>query len=379
MAVKNEQVRTQLIRARTALYIEQPMYGVLALRLKMVEHANDPRIKTLAVSAKAIHYNPDYVATLDAFYTMSAIAHELQHIMLDHLDRRMGRTPGRWNAACDYVVNAGIKKDGFRLHPNWLYKKEFEGMTSDHVYSLLPEDPDGSGKDPGGQDGGGDWGALDDMIPGDPIDSDEAKTDWEVAIVGAARIAKEAGKLPASMERFMDKLLNNKVNWKERLRRFAMQHAKNDFSWSRPQRRMIPYGYYLPSLHSESMALLVNSIDTSGSIDDYILNLFGAEVLAAKNAARPNSMVNIYCDAAVNHVDTFGEYDQVEFKMHGGGGTDFRPPFAYIEEQGLKPSCLIYLTDGYGPFPEAAPPYPVLWVMTTDVVAPWGETIRIET
>lgn len=377
MAVKNKEVQTQFIRARTALYIEQPMYGVLALRLRMVEHVNDPRIKTLAVSSKNIHYNPDYVATLDPLETMSAIAHELQHIMLDHLDRRMGRTPGRWNAACDYVVNAAIKRDGFRLNKHWLYKKEFEGMTSDHVYALLPEDGGGGGDEPG--DGPNDWGAMDDMIPGDPMDADEAKTDWEVAIVGAARIAKEAGKLPASMERFIDKLMNNKVHWRERLRRFAMQYSKNDFSWMRPQRRMLPYGIFLPSLHSESMQLLINSIDTSGSIDEYTLNMFGAEVIAAKNAASPDSMVNIYCDAAVNHVDTFGQFDEVKFKLHGGGDTDFRPPFAYIEEQGLKPSCLIYLTDGYGPFPEAPPPYPVLWVMTTNVVAPWGETIRIET
>lgn len=379
MAVKNEQVRIQLIRARTALYIEQPMYGVLALRLIMRECINDPRVQTACVSVKNIFYNPGYVETLDSFYTMSLLAHELQHIMLDHLDRRMGRTPGRWNAACDYVVNANIKRDGFRLHPDWLYKKEFEGMTAEHIYALLPEDPPGKGHGAGGTPGPGDWGALDDMIPSDSAETDEAKVDWEVAIVGAARIASEAGKLPASMERFMDKLLNNKVNWAERLRRFVMAHAKNDYSWSRPQRRMLPFGYYLPSLHSEVMELMVNAIDTSGSIDEYILNLFGSNVIAARNAAKPEGMMNIYCDAKVNHVDEFGQYDEVKFKAHGGGGTDFRPPFAYIEEKGLKPSCFIYLTDGYGPFPEAPPPYPVLWVMTTDVVAPWGETIRIET
>jgi predicted metal-dependent peptidase len=80
----------------------------------------------------------------------------------------------------------------------------------------------------------------------------------------------------------------------------------------------------------------------------------------------------------VNHVDEFQSGDVLKFEMHGGGGTDFRPPFNYIEQYQIKPACFIYLTDGYGTFPQQAPQYPVLWCITTDVVAPWGQTIRIE-
>lgn len=375
--VKNVEVETQLIRARTALYIDEPFYGVLALRLSMKENY---KIKTLCVSHKHIYYNPDYVATLSPEHTMTAIAHEVEHILKDHLNRRNGRSPGKWNAAADYVVNDALVLDGFSLHKSWLHNIAYRGMTADHIYTLLPDQPDGPGDDP--DDGGGDnddYGAQDDMEPDQSDEErDTATTDWEIAAISAAKIAKEQGKLPASQERFVDELTNGKVNWRERLRRFAMAHAKNDYSWSRPQRRLIPYGHYLPSLHSEAMSMMVAAIDTSGSIDQYTLNLFGSEVIAAKNAARPQSLVNIYCDAAVNHVDTFGEFEEVKFKLHGGGGTDFRPPFLHLDKHGQKPDCLIYLTDGYGTFPADPPPYPVLWVMTTDVKAPWGETIRIE-
>lgn len=361
----------RLTRARTALYIEQPFYGILALRLVLQE---DRSIKTLAVSNSTIYYNPEFIKTLDEQLTMSAVAHELGHIIYDHIDRCGPRNPSKWNAAGDYVINAAIKADGFEISKSWLYNPAYAGMSADHIYTLLP-DEDSNGNGPG--EGGG-WGELDDMVPGDPADAEINQSEWQVAISQAAKIAQEKGLLPASMERVVEKIKGNKVNWRERLRRFAMQFAKDDFSWTRVQRRMLPHGYILPGLHSENMGTLAVVVDTSGSIDQFTLDAFGAEICAMKLAARPERLINIYCDAAVNHVDEFDAYTQPSFKMHGGGGTDFRPPFEYVLRQGLKPDCLIYLTDGEGRFPSKPPPYPVLWVMTTKIVAPWEETIRIE-
>lgn len=36
----------------------------------------------------------------------------------------------------------------------------------------------------------------------------------------------------------------------------------------------------------------------------------------------------------------------------------------------IEPSCLIYITDGYGPAPDNPPPYPVLWILTGDGASP---------
>ena len=125
------------------------------------------------------------------------------------------------------------------------------------------------------------------------------------------------------------------------------------------------------------MGEIVVAIDTSGSIDQPTLNAFGAEIKAIVGNARPKKTTVIYCDAAVNHVDTFEPNDELHFDMHGGGGTNFCPPFEYVAENGLKPVCFVYLTDGYGPFP-SAPEFPTLWCCTTEVVAPFGETVPIE-
>ena len=374
----NETIRKQLVRARTALYIEDPFYGILALRLKLVEKDS---IKTLCVSHSTIYYNPHFVETLSPALTKSAIAHEIGHIIYDHIDRRCGRDPHKWNCAGDYVINAVLHNteyiDGsgkpykaFEIGKNWLYNPAFEGMTSDHIYTLLPDD---DGSDPLGEMQEGE-GFGDET----PEEREAARLDWKIAATQAAAIAQKQGKLPADMARFVEAMVDNKVDWRARLRKFATEVTKADTSWTRAQRRMVPFGYYLPSLHSEAMGTFVSGIDTSGSIDDYTLQMFAAEIQAIRLATTPLKMVNIYCDAEVAHVDEYDQTEELAFKGHGGGGTDFRPVFDYVEENDVKPACLIYLTDGYGPFPDSPPPYPVLWVMTTDVVAPWGETVRIE-
>ena len=69
-------------------------------------------------------------------------------------------------------------------------------------------------------------------------------------------------------------------------------------------------------------------------------------------------------------------------KLHGFGGTDFRPVFQYVdtlidkkEFQNLK--GLIYFTDGYGVFPSKKPPYETAFVFIDDEynnydVPPWA-------
>lgn len=126
------------------------------------------------------------------------------------------------------------------------------------------------------------------------------------------------------------------------------------------------------------MDLAVVVSDDSGSISDKVLSAMSAEINGIRASVRPQQTMHISCDAAINHEQMFEPDDDFVMVSKGGGGTDFHPPFERIEELGLKPDCLVYLTDGYGPFPDQEPQYPVLWCMTTDVVPPWGDYVRIE-
>jgi predicted metal-dependent peptidase len=68
--------------------------------------------------------------------------------------------------------------------------------------------------------------------------------------------------------------------------------------------------------------------------------------------------------------------------LEGGGGTDFRPFFEMLAE-GRDPAqtLCVFLTDGFGVFPEKAPSVPVLWVVTESGLDehrfPFGEVVRL--
>jgi predicted metal-dependent peptidase len=369
----NEEAKTRLIRARVALLVKQPFFGTLALRLKMVPD-NNMKMKTMATDGKHIYYDEEFVMERTHDDLMFIVGHEVGHCVFEHVGRREGRDPKRWNHAADYVVNAILKDADFAIPADALYSPIYAGWSTDEIYKALPPDPPGQSADELMEDGDGDGGSAAD----NKAAREELEGDWKLATVQAANAAAAAGNLPNTLKRFIDELIRGKDDWRGVLWRFATEVTKNDYSYSRLNRKFASIGIYLPGLYSEAMGLFISNIDTSGSISQEVLTAFASEITAIRDAVHPQQLINIYCDAAVNHIDEFDEYDELHFDMHGGGGTDFRPPFQYIADNNLEPKCVVYLTDGYGPFPAVAPPYPVLWLMTTNVEPPWGEKVRIE-
>lgn len=364
----NKHAAMTMTKARTALILDAPFYGQLALRLNMVENNG---IKTMAVNGKTIFYNADFVEKLQPELVKSAIGHEVLHCVFGHIGRLDGRDQRKWNRAGDYVINHVLKESNFQIGDNWLYNPQYANMSADEIYKLLDDSQDDKDDPfdeviPGGQDGSGEG-----------VDANAEALDWRIATIAAANKAKEFGKLPGSLERFVEQFVKPKANWRDLLRNFITEITKNDYAWSRPNRRFLAQGIYLPGLFSESMGEIAVAIDTSGSIDQKTLNKFGSEISAIVDSVRPNRIHVIYCDSHVNHVDTFEQNDELKFKLHGGGGTDFRPPFEYLKENNITPACFIYLTDLYGPIGDA-PHYPVLWACINSNQAPWGTTICIE-
>jgi predicted metal-dependent peptidase len=120
----------------------------------------------------------------------------------------------------------------------------------------------------------------------------------------------------------------------------------------------------------------VIAVDTSGSIDRKALNHFAAEASGVLGAYDTTVRV-IYCDTKVQKEEVFTKADlPMKMKPVGGGGTDFRPAFKYVDKKGYTPACLIYFTDMYGDFPRQEPDYPVMWLTATErKTAPFGQTV----
>jgi predicted metal-dependent peptidase len=360
----NPEIARRMRDARTALVLDHPFFGHLALRLALIEDSNKAG-GTAATDGRAIYYCPTFVASLPQAQLVGLMAHEVLHPALGHTQRRGMREHQRWNVACDYPINSMVLGAGMQLPPDGCVDAELGKLSAEEVYPLLPDDePEVSG-------GCGRWGGVLDAPSGDDA------AEWQVAVVQAAKAARAMGKCPKSAERLLGELLAPKVDWREALRRFVTERAKSEYSWARPNRRHLANGLILPGLYSWQLGAVAVAIDTSGSIGGPELDTFAAELRGVHEDARPSSLAVLYCDAKVHRVDEFTPCDRVELRAEGGGGTDFRPVFDAIAERDEEPACLIYLTDGYGEFPDCAPSYPVLWVMTTEAEAPFGEVVRL--
>jgi predicted metal-dependent peptidase len=85
----------------------------------------------------------------------------------------------------------------------------------------------------------------------------------------------------------------------------------------------------------------------------------------------------LYFDAEVHRVDTYVAGEMLHLEPVGGGGTDFGPCFDWLNEHGIRPQTMVFLTDLYGAFPESAPDYPVIWASTGGRQAPFGSVVPI--
>ena len=362
--------KEKIAKARAQLIIGQPFFGTLALRLKMTE---DNSIPTACTDGEAIYYNSEFAQSITLNELKGLIAHEVLHCAMLHHARRGTRHPKKWNYACDYAINPILIKAKFELPEGGLQDPIYSNKSAEEIYSMLPPEPPGGGSWDDAKPGLGDVMDAPGKVEGQAV----SEAEWKIATVQAAQVAKQAGRLPAELDLFISELLSPQLPWRDILRRFVTIRSKDDYSWARPNRRHIAAGLYLPTAWSESMGPIVLAVDTSGSISQTELDIFSAEINAIVQDTRPSRTYVIYCDTRVHCVEEFSPDEEITLVPHGGGGTDFRPPFDYVENENIEPKCLIYLTDGYGPFPEE-PGYPTLWVCTSEIKAPFGETLEIK-
>lgn len=358
--------------ARTALLLDSPFFGVLALQLLLVESLQH---STMATDAVHLFFNPAFVDTLSRDELIGVIAHEVMHCAAGHCWRKDGREHQQWNVAADYAINQLLTDAGMALPAGALLDAQWAGKSAEYIYARLPQQP----PQPKGGTGACGCGEVLDA----PADSDDdgnappTESDWKQIAAAAVQAAKMRGKLPASLARDFGTLVAPLVDWRSLLRRFVTDTTTSDYSWTQPNRRYLASGLYLPRLHAHACGPIAVAVDTSGSIDTETLRQFASEVNAIAQDVQPARVDIVWCDARVHRVDTFERNETITFTPIGGGGTDFAPVFAHYDASPeLAPACLVYLTDLQGSFPPAAPDYPVLWACTyANGTAPFGEVV----
>ena len=207
---------------------------------------------------------------------------------------------------------------------------------------------------------------------------------WDEAMHQALNLAKAEGKASGGIEEAVRGAHASTVDWRTLLRRYMTDAAKCDYSWSLPNRRFIDSGLYLPSIRSEGIETIAVIVDTSGSLPPATLAEFWAEVREIATELQPESVVVLQVDAAVQDASEYSGADLPdEIAVRGRGGTDFRPGFEWLDEQGIRPGVCLYLTDMLcSSYPEVEPDYPVIWANYAEPPSdwnrqPWGERIDI--
>ncbi len=356
--------RERLVSARIGLLLRHSFFGNLATRLKLVNA--DEWCGTAATDGQTFYYNSRFIMMLKPKEVEFLVAHEVLHVVYDHMGRRNHRDPQMWNIADDYCVNADLKRHKvgqFITTVPCLYEQKYDGKPAEEVYDdlmknvqkismdslidqLLDEHMDGEGDD-------GDEGDDDRPGKGRPKLSQEEKDrirqEMKQAIINAAQSA-EAGSLPLGVERLVRNVTDPVMPWRELIQTNLTSAIRTDYSWMRPSRRGWHMDAVMPGMTPGEEIDVVVALDMSGSISDAQAQAFLGEI-AGMMESFDGYKVHVFCfdtdtynpqDFTSENMDSIDTYEP-----KGGGGTDFDVIFSYLKEAGNVPKRLIVFTDGY--------------------------------
>lgn len=360
-AEKNKIVE-KLVTARIGLLLKHPFFGNLATRLKLID-ATD-WCATLATDGRNFYYNNDFVNRLTPKQTEFGFAHEVLHNVFDHMGRREGRDPEISNIAADYAVNQILKDEKIGEVPNWIkifQNDKYRGWFYEQIYDelektavkiplttlgeLLDEHLDGEGDSSGG-DSNSEGNGPPKLTP---EEKKQIRDEIKEAMIAAAQSAG-AGKVPAGVARLIKDFTEPKMDWRQLLRMNIKSILKSDFSFSRPNRKSQHCGAVLPGMINDETVELCLALDMSGSISDQQARDCISEVKGLMEEFK-DFKLDIWCfDTMVYNHSTFtgDNADEIsEYKLAGGGGTDFDANFRFMKDMDIIPKKFVMFTDGY--------------------------------
>jgi predicted metal-dependent peptidase len=375
-------IERRVQRARIRLAMRQPFLAAALMRLPFRAVKGVSVCPTMATDGYHIFYNPAWCDDLSDSQLRGVLAHELLHVIFDHSARLKGRQPKIWNQACDIAINLLLIEQGFDLPEGGLWDQDYRGMTAEEIYGALQATGRGcemwslSSHSSGTDDGELIDAGSDLLMPDDPAvvplrDAECPDTQELVALQRELRRqasdqlqGRAAGQFRMECEAADESL----VDWRAILRNWLFDRVRSDWSLYPFSKRHIHRGLMLPSPGVEAPGHIVFAIDTSGSMTDDALASVVAELRGFRETF-PCELTVIQADAAIQDVQHYEALDDTptpkRLTIKGRGGTDFRPVFAWIEEQvEIHRPVTIYATDGYGSFPARPPEMPVIWLIT---------------
>lgn len=426
-------IAREITRAKIQLLLTQPFFGNMATGLKIIltDSDNHSWCSTAATDGRRLYMNRGFVSRLTFDELLFVVAHEVLHVVYDHLSRRQGRDPEYYNMAADYVINYTLVKAKIgTMPPVGLFKEEYnDSYTSEQVYDLLMKNQvtiempldqhlDGagsaSGQDDGDDDGDQDGDEGEGGKPGGkqkpgkgkgtikvkvggngdgpPVltkeELDEIRSEVLARTIQAAQAAQQqenAGCIPAGVKRMIAELTEPKMDWRTMLDCHVRSQQKCDFTFQRLSRIELGGGFIFPAEDDDVMVEADVVIDTSGSMSQEMLREICSEIKGIMTSFQDFKLRLCSFDTMLyDYGKTFTpqNIDDIDsYVPKGGGGTDLSCYWDKLKEEGRIPERVVVFTDGYLYGGWGQPDYAeTLWVFYggNKEKAPYGTTVYYE-
>ena len=389
----------RISRARIQLQKQNSFWAYLSLFLKFKEVKKGEMLQdTMGIDTKGnVFYVKEFIDTLNDDELIGLITHEINHLVFLTQLRKGNRDPIGWNIASDLTINALLKNNNFTLPKGGVIPdhnnefnigskiiKDCDKKIAEEIYDEFPKikmkgmifvigDGNNKGKELGkaidvhleskGKDSKGkEKEGL------SPNEKRALEKEWTRRVQEALTASKMKGDLPLGMERLVESLHKEQIDWKSLLQNFITSQIPYDYSYSTPHKKSISCGVYMPNILKEKIEIAL-MIDLSGSIGKKEYADFISEVIGICKAYQERITMRIFShdvECYDNGVVENGNIEKVKkMQLKGGGGTSFETPLKYLKDNNINPKCIIWLTDGYGDSFEK-PKFPILWVLTKD-------------
>ena len=343
--------------------------------------------------------DPELTAGWTAAQLGSVLVHHVCHLLRTHGERAQAagvaeHDAPRWIQAADAEINDDLVPAGLDLPGRPVLPADLgapDGLLAEQYFEASTTD---RSAEKNNLAAAGDWldcGSGADGVPR-PDDGPPARPAWQADLLrrqvaqDVIAHAKQAGNVPGGLLRWAEEILSPKVNWRKVLaaelrRAVAEVSGAVDYSYRRPSRRAAVAGnVVLPALRRPVPDVAV-VCDTSGSMTEDLLTAALAEVEGLMRALGMARQVRVLaCDYAAGPAQRVNSARQVQ--LVGGGGTNMGTGIAAAVALRPRPAITVVLTDGYTPWPPAAPKGTRVVIGLLGAGAPdapaWARSVRVE-
>lgn len=413
------QVSNDIFRfIKNELYMELRFFDVAFSEL--VPKA-DTAIDTMSTDGNYIYFNPEHMISVfkkNSKYLDRLFLHSVLHCIFSHLWVRGERDLFLWGISCDIIVEYTIdrmEKESLKRPLSWLRIQVYEKMDENRenvsaavIYRKLMKTDSETVKRLAAEfytDTHKHWPKENKMSAA----QNQTKDKWD-RISRQSEIKKESkGNDSEEGKNFWQRQIKaerGKKSYREFLRKFCILKEELRIDMDEYDLNYYTYGLRIyknmpliepietkESLRIEELAIVVDtSYSTSGELVKRFLKETFTILAETDSFFRKRRLHIIQCDEAVqSDITVTGDTDIDalinNFELIGGGNTDFRPAFEYVNNlikigEIKKLQGLLYFTDGKGKYPKKRMSYQTAFVFmdkTSEISVPaWAMKAELE-